>query len=235
VDAALLAMLPMWWVAFLLSLTCHEAAHAWAAQWGGDRTAAEGGQVSLSPIPHIRREPFGTVVVPVLTYFLNGGGWMLGWASAPFDPLWAERHPRRAAWMAAAGPAANFIVAALVGLGIHVGVMAGAFDAPSVVSFSRVVVGADGSDGPVTTFLSILFTLNLLLGSFNLLPVPPLDGHAVLGLFLPEEAARRWSAFSREPMFTLLGLVLAWNLFGRLWWPIFSTALRLLHPAVRYG
>ena len=60
-HSELLAMAPMWYVAFLLSLTCHEAAHALVALWGGDPTAFHGGQVTLNPVPHIRREPFGTV------------------------------------------------------------------------------------------------------------------------------------------------------------------------------
>src|SRR6185369_342258 len=74
---------------------------------GGDPTAYEAGQVSLSPWPHIRREPWGTVLVPLLTFFTyagTGSAWMMGWASAPFDPLWEHRHPRRAAAMALAGP-----------------------------------------------------------------------------------------------------------------------------------
>ena len=77
-DLSTLYEFPLWFAVFLLSLTCHEAAHALVAQWGGDHTAAAGGQVSLDPIPHIRREPFGTLVVPILSYFLYG--WMLGWA-----------------------------------------------------------------------------------------------------------------------------------------------------------
>src|SRR5437763_13725039 len=79
----------MWYVVFLLSTTCHEAAHAWAASLGGDLTAFHGGQVSLDPLPHIRREPFGMVVFPILTYIASQ--WMMGWASAPYDPYWAQR------------------------------------------------------------------------------------------------------------------------------------------------
>ena len=60
-----LALFPLWYVAFLLSLTCHEAAHALVAKWGGDLTAYYSGQVTLNPLPHIRREPFGTVLVPI--------------------------------------------------------------------------------------------------------------------------------------------------------------------------
>ena len=110
-----LALLPLWYVVFLLSLTCHEAAHAFVAWRGGDPTAYHGGQVSLNPLPHVLREPFGTVLVPLLSFFFMG--WMLGWASAPYDPYWAARNPRRAALMSAAGPIANFLLAALA-LGI---------------------------------------------------------------------------------------------------------------------
>ena len=91
-----LLLLPLWYVVFLLSLTCHEAAHALAARLGGDDTAYLGGQVSLNPVPHVRREPMGAVVVPFLTFLYTSGGWMMGWASAPYDPSWEDRHPRRA-------------------------------------------------------------------------------------------------------------------------------------------
>ena len=63
-DPQLLALGGLWYVAFLLSLTCHEAAHALVALRGGDDTAAAGGQVSLNPLPHVRREPLGTIAVP---------------------------------------------------------------------------------------------------------------------------------------------------------------------------
>src|SRR6185436_18840646 len=86
-----------WFLAFLFSTTVHEAAHALAALKGGDTTAYQGGQVSLSPFPHIRREPIGMLVVPLITAFSQG--WALGWASTPFDPLWAQRYPKRAALM----------------------------------------------------------------------------------------------------------------------------------------
>ena len=87
-----LATLPMWFVAFLFSLTCHEAAHALVAKLGGDLTAYHGGQVSLDPIPHIRRHPFGTIIVPIISFFFYGGGWMIGWGSMPLDPSWVMRH-----------------------------------------------------------------------------------------------------------------------------------------------
>ena len=91
----------VWYVVFLLSTTCHEAAHAWVSLRGGDPTASHGGQVSLNPIPHIRREPFGMVLFPWLSFF--AGGWMMGWASAPYDIRWAYTYPRKSGAMALAG------------------------------------------------------------------------------------------------------------------------------------
>ena len=110
----------IYYVVFLFSTTCHEAAHALAAKIGGDNTADLGGQVSLNPIPHIRRSPYGMVVFPLLSFFLLNGG-MIGFASAPYDPSWARRHPHRAALMALAGPATNFSLMILGAIGLRVG------------------------------------------------------------------------------------------------------------------
>jgi hypothetical protein len=82
----------LWYVVFLLSTTCHEAAHALVAKRGGDLTAFHGGQVTLEPWPHIRREPFGMILVPILSFLT--GGWMVGWASAPYDPFWSQHSIR---------------------------------------------------------------------------------------------------------------------------------------------
>ena len=93
----------IWFLAFLFSTTVHEAMHAFAAWRLGDPTAYQGGQVSLNPAPHIQREPIGMVVLPLLTSLTQG--WAVGWASCPYDPIWARRYPGRSAVMAAAGPA----------------------------------------------------------------------------------------------------------------------------------
>ena len=71
----------VFYVVFLFSATFHEAAHAWVSMRGGDLTAYAGGQVSLDPRPHIRREPFGMVLLPLLTVAMTG--WPFGFASAP--------------------------------------------------------------------------------------------------------------------------------------------------------
>lgn len=229
-DEQILALAPLWYVAFLLSLTCHEAAHAWAAQLGGDDTAARGGQVSLNPLPHIQREPTGTILVPILSLVLSG--WMIGWASAPYDPHWQQRYPRRAAWMALAGPAANFALCILAGIVIHIGIAAGAFAVPTSFGFTSLVAPAGGATSEaLASFISILFAQNLLLGAFNLLPVPPLDGATAIGLLMPEQMALKFIDFMRQPGFSLLGLIVAWRFFGSFFWPIFSFAVHALYFA----
>ena len=232
-DTVLLGV--TWYAVFLLSTTCHEAAHALAAKLGGDLTAFHGGQVSLDPVPHIRREPFGMVIFPILSFVL--GGWMMGWASAPYDPFWAQRYPRRAAWMSLAGPGANFTLTILAGLAIHAGIWMGVFTHPDSANFTRIVeaVRPGALDG-AATLLSVMFSLNLLLGAFNLLPVPPLDGFGCVGLFLSEAAARRFQELgSQMGGFTMIGLVIAWQLFDPIFGPVFTFALRVLYPGYGYG
>ncbi len=219
---------PIWYVVFLFSLTCHEAAHAAAAKVGGDDTAYEAGQVSLNPVPHIQREPFGMIVVPILSFVL--GGWMIGWASAPYDPTWQMRHPHRAAWMALAGPAANFAIAIAAGIAIHVFISMNVLMPPDGFRFTQIVVSAEtGGVTGLSMFLSILFSLNILLGTFNLLPVPPLDGATVIGLFFSEETALKIYEVTRQPTFQMVGLLIAWNMFDRIFLPVFVGALRLLY------
>jgi len=229
-DLQLLAKLPLWLAAFLLSLTCHEAAHALAGKVGGDSTAAA--QVTLDPLPHIRREPFGAIVVPILSFFLQGGGWMIGWASAPYDPHWASRHPRRAAGMAAAGPAANFALALLAALAMRVGIAAGYFTLPAGgLTLETLAVAPEGVAQGLALFLSVLFSINLILGCFNLIPLPPLDGYAIVPIVLNGRMRDKWfGMFSGGG--ALMGLIIAWVLFDRLMPPVFRTAIGLLYTGL---
>ncbi len=98
---------------------------ALVAKWGGDTTALEGGQVSLNPLPHIRREPFGMVIMPLIGIATMTG--LIGWASAPYNAKWAMEHPKHAARMSLAGPAANFGLAILAGIVMRVGLATGSF------------------------------------------------------------------------------------------------------------
>ena len=229
----LLALGFLEYVVFLLSTTCHEASHSLVALWGGDRTALEGGQVSLNPIPHIRREPFGMVVMPLLGIATGSG--IIGWASAPYDALWSAKHPKRAAWMSLAGPAANFSIALLAGLAMHIGMAMGAF-VPAGATFTHIVAAAstDGMADSVATVLSIFFSLNVLLGTFNLIPFPPLDGYGVLGIFVTENGARKlqeWRAGMRG--FAIIGLIVAWRFFPTVYYPVYNAAIDLVYAGMR--
>jgi Zn-dependent protease len=232
-TAEALALGLVWYAAFLFSLTAHEAAHALAALKLGDETAYLGGQVTLNPVPHMRREPFGTVLVPILSYLY--AGWVMGWASAPYDPTWADRHPRRAAWMALAGPASNLAIVIVCGVVIRLAMAAGALEAPESATFESITAAvAPGIWQSLATLLSILFSLNLLLFAFNLLPLPPLDGSGALPLVLKDEWVRGYQEMMRQPGFGLVGLIVAWTVFGKLFGPLHLLGLNLLYPDIGY-
>lgn len=209
----MLALGFVWYVAFLFSTTCHEAAHALVAKLGGDETASLGGQVTLNPIPHIQREPWGMVIIPLLMLALNGS--IIGWASAPYDPHWERRHPHRAAWMALAGPATNYTLMFLAAIGLRVGTAEGWLHHSPRADFPSHVLGA-------------LFSLNLLLGTFNLLPVPPLDGSTGILLFMKEATAQRYLDRLRGNNYGILGLVLAIVVFRYAYGPIEVFVTRVL-------
>jgi len=174
------------------------------------------------------------LVVPLLTSFTQG--WAMGWASAPYDPLWAERHHQRAALMAAAGPAGNFLIALVALLALRAGLMAGWFVAPERAFFHSLVVNAsDGGQGLVGTGLSVLLVLNVFVGLFNLLPLPPLDGSAVFSIFLPEEHAQRWREVQSNGAISMVGLLVAWQVFPLITGPLFSMLLWLVHPGESYS
>lgn len=230
-DAQTLALFPVWYAAFLLSLTCHEAGHALVARWGGDDTAYLSGQVSLNPWPHIRREPLGTVLVPILTYFTGSSRWMMGWASAPYDPRWEDRNPVRAAAMSAAGPAANFILFAIAFAILKIGLQSGVWIPPDDgIAIDRLVAAAPGAahfvDG-AGRFLSVVMGLNLILGIFNLMPVPPLDGASVLAGLVPpvRDVYRKLRAV---PAFGLVGIIIAWRVSPYVVGPVLTAAVRAL-------
>ena len=226
-----LALVPIWYLVFLFSTVCHEAAHALVAKWGGDLTAYAGGQVSLDPMPHIRREPFGLVLIPILMFTMTGT--MFGWGSAPVSVVWQIRYPKRAALMALAGPLTNFLLAAIAGLLIHIGLTAGVFQISMSGNITSLVEGIDsGIWKGVATFVSILFFLNVILGVFNLLPIPPLDGYTVLGLFISDEMSLKMQEVARSPGFSMVGIFVAWQIFPHLIRPVLAFAVKLLFPSL---
>jgi Zn-dependent protease len=213
-----IAELVVWYLVFVFSTTCHEAAHAYIAHRGGDDTAYLGGHVTLDPIPHIRRSPFGMVVVPILGSLL--GGMMIGWASVPVDPHWARRHPKRAAVMSLAGPATNLLLAIIALIAFKVLQSQGIFDNIE----PRSALGA------VRMALFALLLLNVSLAVLNLIPFPPLDGAGVAEGLSPRTAGSFYEKMRETPMLQLIGLVVVWRLFPFIIEPVQMQALGLLRP-----
>lgn len=221
---------------FVFAVTVHEASHALAAKMGGDLTAYNGGQVSLDPTPHMKREPFGMVILPILSVGLMG--WPLGYASAPYDPRWAERYPKRAAWMALAGPGANLALAVVAGILVRFGMMLGLFEPPQSIHFSQITAAVGDPSGLLAGgafILSIFFSLNLLLFVLNMIPLPPLDGSGALPLILPEDWLGTYRGLIHQPMVGLIGLVIVWNLLGEVFSPFLLFMIGLLYPGIQYG
>jgi Zn-dependent protease len=223
----------LWYVAFLFSTTLHEASHAFAAYKLGDHTAYEGGQVTLDPIPHMRREPIGTIVVPIISFLL--GGWMIGWASVPYNLEWAYHYPRRSAKMSLAGPAANLILVLISAFIIRMGIMYGIFDAPETINFTHAVISTqNGIHSIVAAFLDVFFSLNLLLFLFNLLPIPPLDGSGIVPLFISEGRAVKYMEMIHHPSVSFMGLIVAWNIFDFIYAPFHLTVINILYFGIAH-
>ncbi len=218
----------IWFLLFIISATIHEAAHAWAAKRGGDLTAYHGGQVSLNPIPHIRRQPLGMVVFPLVTSFLFG--WPFGFASTPYDPYWAYGNPKKSALMSAAGPATHFISVLVCILVVRIGILAGFFFEPEWINFTHLVdtTGAIGLERAAMV-ISMFFSLNLILLVLNFIPLPPLDGSTIITLFLKENTARKYQQVISNPGFGFFGLFLAWQVFDPLFDWIYTWVINMVY------
>lgn len=169
-------------VAFLFSASVHESAHAWMSSRFGDDLARSQGRISLNPLVHI--DPIGTLLFPAIAFFTHVP--LIGWAkSTPVNPL-AWRDKRKAnLWVSAAGVICNFIMAIVAGIAIRLLYSFGIIDVGDgqnllipVASGSMVAVGA-------VSLLETFFIINVMLGIFNLLPIPPLDGSGILSSLLP--------------------------------------------------
>ncbi|HXT33572.1 MAG TPA: site-2 protease family protein [Vicinamibacterales bacterium] len=170
----------------LISLTIHEAAHAWTADRLGDPTARRLGRVSLNPLVHI--DWIGTVLLPIIAAVSNLP--LIGWAKPVPVSVGNLRHPRRDFMLvAAAGPISNLLQAIAWALVL------------------RVILAAP--DGDAAYFLQRAVIINLLLMFFNLIPIPPLDGGNVLLGLLPPQLARHYSQLRQYGFLILYALMLS--------------------------
>ncbi len=221
----------LFYFTLLISLVVHEAAHALFALLGGDRTAYVGGQVSLNPIPHIQREPFGTVIVPLAMLFLSGGKWCMGWAYTPIDAAWAHRHPKRAALMSLAGPMANILLATIAFFVLKTLIWTDAalpFEERTEWPLFAAPMEPDGAAYAIAKIASTFLLLNIILALLNLLPWPPLDGSGVLS-GLSRAADRFYSFVKSQPILMIIGLVAVWRILQEIWYPSLMFVLDWMH------
>ncbi|MEO0479072.1 MAG: site-2 protease family protein [Planctomycetota bacterium] len=201
----------LYFVILLISLVFHEVSHGFVASRLGDKTASDAGLVTLNPFPHMQREPFGTTILPLVMLIYSGGTMMMGFAHVPIDATWADRNPRKAALVAAAGPIANGILAGLAFLGLYLLVENQVADPwPTARDFYWFVTPADPDDGSMVALISILTTflyLNTLLMVFNLMPWPPLDAHLILSGLFPKTVKPFYRAIAQQPLVVLVVFV----------------------------
>jgi Zn-dependent protease len=173
----------------LFSISFHESAHAWSALKFGDSTARDLGRISLNPIRHL--DPFGSVLLPLMMYFLSAGRMIFGAAKPTPVDLRNTSNPRLANLVvSAAGPLSNFLLAA-VGIALLAVVRGAAPDA--IRELALALQGqsfASGALAPLTFVLFQFAIVNVVLGVFNLIPIPPLDGSGVVASIVGEPAIR---------------------------------------------
>jgi Zn-dependent protease len=204
-------------IVFLLAISVHESAHAWMANRLGDPTARMLGRVSLNPIKHI--DPVGTVLLPAIALIAHIP--MLGWAKpTPVNPRNFKNPVRDDILTSVVGPFSNFVLAS-----IALAVMAFVkFASPlgnqiiSGIPYGVVDLGTDSALVPICLLLYELMVINVVLGVFNLIPVPPLDGSHVLRHFLPAGALRIYDTVGG---FALMALVfLGGGILGKIIYPV---------------
>jgi Zn-dependent protease len=196
-------------IILIFSAVCHEVAHGFVANRLGDPTARLLGRLTLNPIPHI--DPVGSLVVPGVLAILSattGSGFIIGWAKpVPYNPA-NLRNPRSgSALIGAAGPLTNFAIAIVFG------------------SMVRLMMGGilPATEGAILIFTLITY-INIMLGIFNLVPIPPLDGSKVLFALAPLSA--RTQAMLEQNGFLLVLLFVMF--FSSLLSPIVSLLFGLI-------
>lgn len=208
-------------VAFIFSIIVHENAHGLVALRFGDTTAHDLGRITMNPIPHI--DPVGSVLLP-LASFLSGIPF-IGWAKpVPVNPANLRNPVVHNAYVAAAGPASNFLLAfAAAFLWIVVGLV-----------FKHVPGLMESGERSLyffNTLCSSLIMVNCVLAMFNLLPIPPLDGHWILMRYLPPGPREALASVGRWGFFILI-LLLWTGVLWRILWPPLSLVVTAYHALV---
>ncbi len=204
---ALLHNLSYMLVPLMAAVVLHEYAHGWVAHFFGDPTAKSLGRLTLNPIPHI--DPWGSIIVPLLLW-MAPGGFIFGWAKpVPIDARKLHKPKRDMAFVAVAGPLMNLFLAIVSGLLLALFL----FLDPSIQANWPPQPGVEPRTDllgrilvPLTAMALFSIVINTLLFTFNLLPIPPLDGSRVLSSFLPLKSAYTLSRLEPYGMLVILGL-----------------------------
>lgn len=182
-------------------MSIHEFSHGWVAYKLGDTTAKYQGRLTLNPLKHI--DPFGTIILPIIMFLTIG--FAIGSAKPIPINYWALKNPKRdMIWIGMAGPLSNIITA---------------------VIFSQIVKFLPSATVLSEILRSFVF-LNVLLGIFNLIPIPPLDGSRILTGFLPPEISKYY--LSLEPFgFIIIVILIPLGFFNRIM-PIVNRIMEIL-------
>src|SRR6267142_4378848 len=194
-DSNTVGQFILYMVALIFSLSVLESAHAWMSSRFGDDLARSQGRISLNPAAHV--DPIGTLLFPAIAFFTHAP--LIGWAKpTPVNPLrWRNKRVANF-WVSAAGVICNFIIAIVSGIIIRILLSANLIDLGMegyrliAIPHTNSII-AEGAAQLLTTF----FILNVALGIFNLIPIPPLDGSKVLQSMLPESFESGFEALER--------------------------------------
>jgi Zn-dependent protease len=206
-ELNLMQRVAVWVIPVLFAITVHETAHGWMALRLGDPTAKMLGRLTLNPVRHI--DPIGTILVPGVLLML--GGFLFGWAK-PVPITWENlRRPKQdMAWVAAAGPLSNLLMALIWALIVRLGLALSSLS--EGVAVFLIYAGVAG-----------LF-VNTILMLLNLLPLPPLDGSRVLNALLPPRLAYRYGQLEPYGLPILLVLLIT-GILGKILWPLITLVL----------
>ncbi len=206
-DLTIIQKIAIYALPVIFAITVHEAAHGYAAKHFGDMTAFQAGRITLNPIKHI--DLFGTIILPAMTVML--GGILFGWAKpVPVDFRRLRQPKKDMLWVAAAGPASNFVMAIFWAL---------------VLKFS--VHAPEAFVLPMGLMAKAGVSINIVLMVLNLLPLPPLDGGRIAVSLLPMQLARPFAQIERYG-FIILIILLFSGVLGRILEPLINLVYALI-------